>query len=81
MNKLQAKLIIELLELASCEFSNHTCTDFEFDNTEENRNFVREVDKYYDEDCETEEEDEKIYIDNWLLMDYCADLLKKEYNL
>lgn len=70
----------DLLELASDEFSNNGCNDHYLENTPKNRKFVKNMNKWADNLWEDKEEIEitkdGILTTDWLIMDYCAHLLR-----
>lgn len=78
--------ISELLKEASEEYSNHGCNDYQMANTEENKAMLIDVVKFAgcDEEEQAEEIKEitsckkkKLFIMDWLLMDYLADRCKE----
>ena len=82
----QARLLVELLELAENEFSNHGCNDFELFKCIPDLEKRRELIKAYHEwngDPETFEEDTVIpksyeYFYDYALMGYLAHKVKEQ---
>ena len=71
-------ILAKLLEMASDEFSNHGCNDFELPNTQENRELMTAYGKWNSEEefakfgLNISEDGKTIYTYDWLLMDYFA---------
>lgn len=76
MNETQAKITARMLEMASDEFSNHGCNDYELPATPENIEFVKGLIAWsdYPED-EPNIHDGMIYLYDWQVMDYCRHLV------
>lgn len=78
------KILYELLDMASDEFSNHGCNDFYIDNTPENVELLRMAHEW-NTNGDTSEPFEivlsgdgtKIYVMDYYLMDYFSHLFKK----
>jgi len=92
MKKSEFKLISQLLNEMSDEYSNHGCNDLELDNTQENKDLIISAIKWNanassEENLEEEIvsilecKDEKLITTDFLLMDYlaykCANAAKK----
>lgn len=70
---------VDLLELASDEFSNNGCNDYPIENTPENRAFYEKMMKECcGEDITVDPSKEKIYTQDWMVMTYLSKMLKKE---
>jgi hypothetical protein len=72
LNKAERKILVELLELAVDEFSNHGCNDYELKRTPENEALWLAVESWADPD-ETSTlppVGETIMTTDWLLMSY-----------
>jgi hypothetical protein len=77
----EKRLAAEVLELASDSFSNHGCNDFILADTPGNREFVRAMNVgsgIEGEDAEPNPHNGKLYVQDWMVMSYCARLLKQE---
>lgn len=79
MTKSENKVIAELLRLASNTFSNHGCNDFTLPDTEENRNIIAGMGRWADPDepRPVRVSEGKIWVQDWMLMDYMADKLEE----
>lgn len=69
-----------MLEMASQVFGNHGCNDFVMENTPENLAFVRDmiVDGDEPDDQPSISADgKKIYLMDWMIMDYCERKLRE----
>lgn len=87
----ELKILIEVLEMASSEFSNHGCNDFPLDPTEENKEFlIKMIRETCDEvDIEREinslnktsrtffDKKECYFSYDWVLMSYFANRCKE----
>ena len=76
-----SNVIADLLGLASEEFANHGCNDFELDNTPENRELVEAMERWLDPANTSDLADyagEKILTRNDLLMSFLAEKLKSD---
>lgn len=75
------KILARLLEMASDEFSNHGCNDFEIPNTPENNELVKQAYLWSSGEIEEFEEDEEdkdtITTYDWILMSYFAHLFEE----
>jgi hypothetical protein len=81
IHSVEARIAAEMLELAADEFGNHGCNDFELDNTPENLAFVKRLiaaGDYPEDEPNLSGDGTKIYLMDWLIMGYCADVLKGE---
>jgi hypothetical protein len=79
MDKLVLKHAAELLRTASEEFSNHGCNDYPLENTPENREFAKKVFKTScGEDLDVPDDAKKIFLQDWIVMSYCARVLEAE---
>lgn len=75
-NELSA-LIVDLLGLASDEFSNHGCNDFEVNDTPENRRLVQKLQTiFYGEHVDIRVHDGKILSNDYVLMGAISEFLK-----
>lgn len=63
----------DLLNLAADEFSNHGCNDYELKNTPENRAFAAAI---HGEEHPIDENDPTIWVQDDVLMRYCAQQLR-----
>ena len=87
LSNLELKLISELLEMASSEFSNHGCNDFVLDATDENKDLICKIieengDSEWEEHAaDVRSKKDKIYFYDWWLMSYfarkCKNLVKE----
>lgn len=80
MDKTVMALAAKLLEMASDEFSNHVCNDFELQDTPVNRELVLAAEKRND-GLDHDASELNIYNGNictqdFFLMHYCADVLR-----
>lgn len=81
MDKAAKQLAAEVLELASDTFSNNTCNEFEIEDTLLNRSFVISMNIWAGrnpEDAAPYVSNGKICVADWMVMSYCAHLLKEE---
>ena len=76
LNKAELELIAQLLELASNDFENHGCNDFNLENTQANRFLMLEYQKdnnpNYPDDLMFDDESKVIYGNDSALMSYMA---------
>jgi len=83
ISKAHAVIMIKLLGMASDEFSNHTCNDFKLDTTSENIQFIKDMEIVDGGDTEEfklfclTDDGKEIYSEDWVLMDYCCNLLEE----
>ena len=86
MNTLDAnawRVLSDLLEIASDEFSNHGCNDYELDNTPENRELVKSMEiwnsleEWAENGLNISKDRTKIYTQDFFLMSYFAHLAKE----
>jgi len=77
LSKQEARLASLLLDLASDEFSNHGCNDFELPNTQEMVDLLNQIEAWNVGPGQKPEEvhvfdpsDKKLYTTDWLLMRY-----------
>ena len=84
LDKNTCAILAELLEMASDEFSNHGCNDWELPNTPENRALVERAERENSEEQWLEyglnlsPDGTKIYLMDYFLMDYFAHLFREE---
>ena len=78
MTKFEKKLAVILLREAASEFSNHGCNDFTLPNTPENLQFANSVEKWSCGEENNDSKSEKIYLNDYTVMNYLANLLEKE---
>lgn len=75
------KCAIELLRQAADEASNNSCNDYYVDDTRENRKFIIDMMKYFEEeDFDIDDnlgEDDQIYTTDWMVLDYIAHLVEE----
>lgn len=71
----------DLLEEASEIFSNRGCSDYPIENTPDNLEFYRRVYEWMTEDMdefpEIGDDDKDIYLEDWVVMDFCAEKLRE----
>jgi len=82
ISKAHAAIMVKLLEMASDEFSNHSCNDFKLDATPENIQFLKDMEEADGEDPEEFElcltdDGKEIYSEDFFLMSYCQALLEE----
>jgi hypothetical protein len=80
MNKVDARLAAQMLRIASSEFGNHGCNDYELPNTPENLAFVKRLNVaagYHEDELNISENGKVIYLINYQIMDYCAKVLEE----
>jgi len=75
-------ILSKLLEMASDEFSNHGCNDFELENTQANRDLMQLAHEWNAQGGELEElqisaDGTKIYTRDYFLMDYFSHIFKE----
>lgn len=80
MFKTDYRIAAMMLKMASDEFGNHGCNDFELPNTPENQRFVKRLNIYYGypEELNLSKDGTKIYLMDYNVMDYCARQLEAE---
>jgi hypothetical protein len=84
MTPKQKQIAAEMLEMASEKFSNSGCNDYELKVTPENVDFANKMMMAMTDEGEDEEDrqphisDGIIWLQDWMVMDYCAKLLKEE---
>ena len=80
LNKAELELISQLLELASNDFENHGCNDFDLKNTQENRFLMLEYEKDNNpnapDDIRFDDDGQVIYGNDSALMSYMAERAK-----
>lgn len=77
----QRQIAAAMLDLAANDFSGHICNDMSLHNTPANREFVRGMiaaSDYPGDDLHISKDGALIYVMDWQVMRYCADLLRKE---
>ena len=75
------KHIAKLLKMAADEFGNHGCNDYAIENTPENQQLVIDLETWNDSNFDVstlEFKGEEIYLMDWFLMSYFADLADAE---
>lgn len=74
------EILADVLEMASDEFSNNTCNDYQIEDTPANRKFVTAMHESCcdPEDDEIQVRDGMIQTTDWLVMSYGAKLLRGE---
>jgi hypothetical protein len=81
MTKNERKLTADFLDLASDEFSNHTCNDvpdemFKKWTLEERKEFVKNCRQFHNCDPEDYDEDD-LHVADWMILDYIADKIRR----
>jgi hypothetical protein len=81
------KIIAELLEMASDEFSNHSCNDYEIDNTAENMDLLKDAhnwnvngDPSQSFEPVISKDGSKIYVMDYFLFGYFAHIFRDMTN-
>lgn len=74
------KAAIAALQQAADEMSNNTCNDYMIEDTKENRKFLVDMAKHFDEedfDIEDAITDDGLYTTDWMVLQYVADLVEE----
>jgi hypothetical protein len=76
----QLTILAELLDIASDEFCNHGCNDFDIKNTPENVEMIKHM--YGEDEAEDflEGQGNEICTNDWMLMDYFKRKIEAEIN-
>ena len=80
MEATEAKIAAEMLNLAADQFGNHGCNDYALPNTPESLAFVRRLiasGDYPDDPPHISPDGTEIYLMDWEVMRYCADVLEQ----
>lgn len=77
----QCQIAAKMLRLAADEFSNHGCNDYELPNTPNNLEFVNGMiaaSDYPGDSPHISRDGKSIYLMDWQVMIYCAELLLRD---
>lgn len=75
----EARIAADMLKMASDEYGNHGCNDFELPNTPANLEFVRRLiaaSDYPEDEPRLSPDGTEIWLMDWSIMDYCAAVLR-----
>lgn len=81
MNKTQARIAAEIMDMAAEQYSNHSCNDYLIENTPENYEFVREMFVHLGWNTDPHDfitrDGRNIYLNDSQVMSYLAHLLRQ----
>lgn len=80
LEKTEARIAAEMLDLAADQFGNHGCNDYQLPNTPANLAFVRRLiasGDYPEDEPNVSPDGKTIWLMDWLIMIYRAEVLRQ----